>query len=83
MATAQESQFGSTPLYGKTAVIVGGGRGMGRATARKLASAGAKVVVAARTKTDLDGVVFFRFIMVFGTTGCFPSLKNGRLWRER
>ena len=44
-------------LANKVAVVVGGGRGMGQATARKLASAGASVVVASRTSAELDEVV--------------------------
>lgn len=44
-------------LAGKLAVVVGGGRGIGRATARRLASAGATVVVVSRTPSELDEVV--------------------------
>ena len=44
------------PLGGKVAVVIGGGRGIGRETARRLASAGAQVVVAARTASQLDAV---------------------------
>jgi NAD(P)-dependent dehydrogenase (short-subunit alcohol dehydrogenase family) len=35
-------------------MITGGGRGIGRATALRFARAGAKVVVAARTSSQLD-----------------------------
>jgi len=42
---------------GKTAVITGGGRGIGRAVALKLAGCGAKVVLASRTAGELEGVV--------------------------
>lgn len=44
-------------LKGKVAAITGGGRGIGRATALKLASAGATIVVVARNKPELDSVV--------------------------
>ncbi len=44
-------------LANKVAVVVGGGRGIVQATARKLASAGASVVVASRTSSELDAVV--------------------------
>src|SRR5688572_8012150 len=42
-----------TPLAGKGAVVTGGGRGIGAATARLLAQAGAAVVVAARSAEQL------------------------------
>lgn len=47
------SRFG---LSGRTAFITGGGRGIGRAIAEGYAAAGARVVVTARTKTDIDEV---------------------------
>ena len=43
-------------LTGKVTVVTGGGRGLCRAMAIGLADAGAHVVVAARTKADVDGV---------------------------
>ena len=43
-------------LDGKVAIVTGGSRGFGKAIALGLAEAGADVVVASRTQSDLDGV---------------------------
>ena len=43
-------------LEGKTAVVTGGGRGIGAAIARELAEVGARVVVAARTGAEVEQV---------------------------
>jgi dehydrogenase/reductase SDR family protein 4 len=48
---------GNYDLSGKVAIVTGGGRGIGRAIALGLAECGAKLVLASRTKEDLEKVV--------------------------
>lgn len=51
-------------LAGRTALVTGAGKGLGRAIALGLASAGADVVLMARTRADLDAVA--RDVEAFG-----------------
>ncbi|HET8733579.1 MAG TPA: SDR family oxidoreductase [Anaeromyxobacteraceae bacterium] len=44
-------------LDGRTAIVTGGGRGIGAAVARELTARGARVTVFARTPAELDAVV--------------------------
>src|ERR1700759_4742460 len=53
LSTVEERAM-TTKLAGKTAVITGAGRGIGRAIALGLGDAGARVVLLARTTAQLD-----------------------------
>jgi len=46
----------ATDLAGRTAVVTGGGRGIGRSVARGLAAEGMRVVLAARSEGEIDAV---------------------------
>jgi len=43
-------------LKGKTAIVTGGGRGIGRAVARKLAGEGAAILVSSRSSNEIEAV---------------------------
>ena len=44
-------------IRGKVAFVTGGSKGMGRHAAQLLAAEGCKVIIAARTKSDIDDAV--------------------------
>jgi NAD(P)-dependent dehydrogenase (short-subunit alcohol dehydrogenase family) len=46
----------SAELAGESALVTGGGRGIGANIARELASAGMRVVVSARSRDQVDSV---------------------------
>ncbi|MFX0065330.1 MAG: 3-oxoacyl-ACP reductase FabG [Candidatus Hermodarchaeota archaeon] len=53
----EETEIRTKKLAGKVAIVTGAGKGIGREIAFEYAKEGAKVVVTARTKSDLDEVV--------------------------
>ena len=60
-------------LDGRVALVTGGSRGIGRATAIALAAEGARVAVAARTQEDVDAVA----AEIGGSGFTFDSAKPG------
>lgn len=55
------------PLEGRKALVTGGGRGIGRATAMALAARGADVVIVARSASEVEGTA--REISALGVRG--------------
>jgi NAD(P)-dependent dehydrogenase (short-subunit alcohol dehydrogenase family) len=53
----EKEEFEMSELKGKSVLITGGSRGLGRALALNLAAKGAKVAIVARQKAELDEVV--------------------------
>src|SRR5438270_10804386 len=56
LGTRGEESMQEPDLRGKTALVTGGGRGIGRETALKLARCGARVIVTARQPEQIDAV---------------------------
>ena len=46
-----------TQFEGRTVIITGAGKGIGRAVALEMAARGAKVIGMSRTQADLDGSI--------------------------
>ena len=58
-------------MNGRVALVTGGGRGIGREAALLLAAAGARVMIVARTATELESVGLDYVVADLGTAeGC-------------
>ena len=68
----QADTHNGASLNGQVAVIAGGGRGIGRATAIRLAKAGASVMVTARTAQQVEETVN-RIRQEGGSAQAFPA----------
>lgn len=68
-------------LKGKKAVIVGGARGIGRATAEILAAEGASVAICARNKDNVDAAVAALAAKGVQATGAALDVTDGDAYR--
>jgi hypothetical protein len=64
-------------LKGKTAIIYGGGGGIGGGVARTFAREGAKVFLVGRTWEKLDAVAFLASDRAAGVTGTMANVTSG------
>jgi len=61
-------------MNGRVALVTGGGRGIGREAAMLLSAAGARVMIAARSESELASAGLEYVVADLGTTeGCAPA----------
>src|SRR5690606_6247962 len=69
--------IGSTAMNGRVALVTGGGRGIGREAAKLLAAAGARVMITARSESELASAGLEYVAADLGTTeGCARAVAE-------
>jgi len=69
---SESKTMNEKPLEGLVALVTGAGRGIGRSIAMRLAAAGARVALAARSEGELQAVQQ-EIIAAGGEAACFPT----------
>jgi gluconate 5-dehydrogenase len=69
-------------LKGKTAIVTGGGRGIGKAITRRFAEAGANVVIASRSLENLEATAN-EFSSLFRSAVTWDGANRLNIWFAR
>ncbi|MCC6391374.1 MAG: SDR family NAD(P)-dependent oxidoreductase [Bryobacterales bacterium] len=65
-------------LYGRVALVTGGGRGLGKAMARGFAEAGANVMLASRSEDELRGAAAHWSFYIFDMNCFNDAMRSER-----